>query len=118
MGGGINKNDHEYLTGTFTADFEIIKGLKARAVLGGEVRHEHRFTSHKTYQYVVDNGAEHSDISTASTGGNTKREADDWSEESHVRHRTADAGIITRHVQGEAQCNRTVRLVGRIGDRL
>ena len=78
MGGGINKNDHEYLTGTFTADFEIIKGLKARAVLGGEVRHEHRFTSHKTYQYVVDNGAEHSDISTASTGGNTKREADDW----------------------------------------
>lgn len=33
MGGGINKNDHEYLTGTFTADFEIIKGLKARAVL-------------------------------------------------------------------------------------
>ena len=78
MGGGINKNDHEYLTGTFTADFEIIKGLKARAVLGGEVRHEHRFTSHKTYQYVVDNGTEHSDISTASTGGNTKREAEDW----------------------------------------
>ena len=83
MGGGINKNDHEYLTGTFTADFEIIKGLKARAVLGGEVRHEHRFTSHKTYQYVVDNGAEHSDISTASTGGNTKREADDWTKKSH-----------------------------------
>ena len=78
MGGGTNKNDHEYLTGTFTADFEIIKGLKARAVLGGEVRHEHRFTSHKTYQYVVDNGAAHSDISTATTGGNTKREADDW----------------------------------------
>ncbi|MDE5889597.1 MAG: SusC/RagA family TonB-linked outer membrane protein, partial [Bacteroidales bacterium] len=36
VGGGYNKYDNEYVSGTFTADFEIIKGLKRRGVLSAE----------------------------------------------------------------------------------
>lgn len=76
--GGSNKYDNEYLTGTFTADFEILKGLKARAILGGEVRHEHRFSNHTTYLKATDNGRDHVDPSTATIGGSTDHPVDDW----------------------------------------
>ena len=78
IGGGTNKHDNEYLTGTFTADFEIAKGLKARAILGAEVRHDHRFTSHKTYMYATDSGSAQADPSSATIGGSKDRNVDDW----------------------------------------
>ena len=78
MSGGTTKYDNEALTGTFTADFEIVKGLKARAVLGGEVRHDHRFISHKTYKMAVDNGADWADPSTAVLAGDLNRRVEDY----------------------------------------
>lgn len=76
--GGSNRYDNEYLTGTLTADFELVKGLKARAILGGEVRHEHRFSNHLSYLKAVDSGTTHVDPSTAVPAGSTDHPADDW----------------------------------------
>ncbi len=80
MGGGTNKNDNDFINGIFTVDFDIYKGLKAKAILGGELRNSHRFTSHRPYMYAVDSGADWADPSSAVLGGATDRSADDWVE--------------------------------------
>lgn len=81
-GTGYNKNDNNYATGTFTAEYEIIKGLKARAVLNGEIRNSHRFTDNTTYMVTTDNGTEWNDPSTAVIGGDISTPASDWAAKS------------------------------------
>jgi len=78
MAGGSNQYDNEYLTGTLNVDFEIIQGLKLRAVLSGESRNEHRFTDKNTYLVGTDNGSYWSDPSKAVLSGNVTTPADDW----------------------------------------
>ncbi|MCM1502403.1 MAG: SusC/RagA family TonB-linked outer membrane protein [Bacteroidales bacterium] len=77
-GGGYNKYDNEYVSGTFNAEFEIIKGLKLRGVLSAESRNEHRFSDHMTYYVATDNGATWADPSSAVLSGSTTNPADDW----------------------------------------
>ena len=76
--GGWNKFDNNYISGTFTAEYEILKGLKARAVLGGEIRNSHRFSDHMTYYQMTDNGTSYADPSSAVLAGSTTNPADDW----------------------------------------
>ncbi len=78
VSGGSNKYDNEYLTGTFNADFEIIEGLKLRAVISAETRNEHRFTDKHAYLIGTDDGASWCDPSTAVLGGNITTPAGDW----------------------------------------
>lgn len=78
MAGGVDEYDNDYVTGTLTAEFNIWDGLKARAILSGEVRHTHRFTSHLTYYYAVDSGSNWTDASEAVLGGDTDRNGDDY----------------------------------------
>lgn len=82
VAGGYNKYDNDYLSGTFSADFEIVKGLKFRAILGGEVRNSHRFSDHQTYYVATDSGSTWVDPSTAVISGSTDTPADDWTEKS------------------------------------
>ena len=76
--GGYNKYDNEYLTGTFTGELEILKGLKLRGVLSAESRYEHRFSDHMTYMVGADNGTNWCDPSEAIVSGSTDTPADDW----------------------------------------
>lgn len=76
--GGYNKYDNEFLTGTATAEFRIIDGLKLRGVLSAESRNEHRFSDHRTYYVGTDNGPVWSDPSTAVLSGSLTNPADDW----------------------------------------
>lgn len=78
VGGGYNKYDNEYISGTFNADFEIIKGLKLRGVLSAESRNEHRFSDHLSYLVATDNGTAWADPSSAVLSGSTTNPADDW----------------------------------------
>lgn len=74
---GYNKNDNNFANATFTAEYEIIKGLKIRTVLNGEIRNTHRFTDQMTYMLATDNGSNFADPSTAVISGNTTTPADD-----------------------------------------
>lgn len=74
---GYNKNDNNFANATFTAEYEIIKGLKLRTVLNGEIRNTHRFTDQKTYLLATDNGPNLADPSTAVLSGDTTTPADD-----------------------------------------
>lgn len=74
---GYNKNDNNFANATFTAEYEIIKGLKIRTVLNGEIRNTHRFTDCKTYMLATDNGSNFADPSTAVISGDTTTPADD-----------------------------------------
>ena len=74
---GYNKNDNNFANATFTAEYEIIKGLKIRTVLNGEIRNTHRFSDHKTYMLATDNGSTFADPSTAVISGDTTTPADD-----------------------------------------
>lgn len=76
--GGYNKFDNNYINGTFTAEYEIIKGLKAKAVLGGEIRNSHRFSDHMAYYQMTDAGTSYADPSSAVLTGSTTNPADDW----------------------------------------
>lgn len=76
--GGYNKYDNNYVTATFTGEFEILKGLKLRTVLGGEIRNSHRFSDHMTYLEMTDSGSTYADPSTAVESGSTTEPADDW----------------------------------------
>ena len=78
LAGGSNQYDNEYLTGTLNADFEIIKGLKLRAVVSAETRNEHRFTDKNTYLVGTDDGPNWSDPSKAVLSGNITSPADEW----------------------------------------
>lgn len=76
--GGYNKYDNDYISGTLSADFEIIKGLKLRGVLSAESRNEHRFSDHMSFLLATDNGSVWADPSTAVPAGSTTEPADDW----------------------------------------
>lgn len=77
VGGGYNKNDNEYISGVFNAEFEIVKGLKLRGVLSAESRNAHRFSDHMSYLVATDNGTNWADPSTAVPSGGTTSPADD-----------------------------------------
>lgn len=74
---GYNKNDNNYANATFSAEYEIIKGLKLRTVLNGEIRNTHRFTDQMTYMLATDKGSNFADPSTAVLSGKTTTPAND-----------------------------------------
>ncbi|MGM9790375.1 MAG: SusC/RagA family TonB-linked outer membrane protein [Candidatus Cryptobacteroides sp.] len=74
---GYNKNDNNFANASFTAEYKIIDGLKARAVLSGEIRNTHRFSDQGTYLIAADSGSNWADPSSAVVGGDTKTPADD-----------------------------------------
>ena len=115
MGGGTNKNDHEYLTlyGRFR-DHQRPEG----SCRSGR-RSPPRAPFHLPQDLPVCGGQRRRPFGYLDRYDRRQHQARGrrLDEESHFRHRTADAGLQP-HVQGEAQRNRTVRLVGRIGDRL
>lgn len=69
--GGYYDSEGEYVQGNFNAEYQILEGLKFRAVVGGEVRNFHQVRDQKTFMVVADNGASYGDVSTATLAGST-----------------------------------------------
>jgi len=50
---GTNTYDNDYMTGNYSAELEIIDGLKLKGVLGAEMRADHRYTRQYPVWYAT-----------------------------------------------------------------
>lgn len=73
---GYKKEDNDYFSGNYSADYKIFEGLNLRAVIGGESRFDHRFERHLPVYYATSNGNTYSTEATVLGGGKTRESSD------------------------------------------